>query len=200
MIDPLRSYNPFVILDLIYDFIRNFATGGGLSDLSEYFLNLYHQYRHILLFMSLFASSTLFIFILYIIYRVRKINSKQMKSLIPVKNTKDKEKDKDLKNEKWAIIMNHIESENANDWRLAILEADIVLGELMDKLGYRGDSMGEQLKSVEKDDFITIDDAWEAHKVRNSIAHEGSGFLITEREAKRIIGLYKKVFEEHGYI
>ena len=67
-------------------------------------------------------------------------------------------------------------------------------------MGYRGESIGEQLKGVEKSDFTTIDDAWEAHKVRNLIAHEGANFLLSDREAKRVIGLYKNVFQEFHFI
>lgn len=200
MIEPLRSYNPFQILDLIYEFLRSILTGQGSSYWSDYFLNLYQRYGHILIFSSLFLSSVLVVFIAYVIFRINGIYSKQRKSLRPVQKAEDKKAEDKIKNEKWKIIEEHIGSENANDWRLAILEADIALGEMLDKLGYRGEGIGEQLKSVDKSDFTTIDDAWEAHKIRNSIAHEGASFMITEREAKRIIGLYKKVFEEHNYI
>ena len=199
MIEPLRSYNSFYILDLIYEFIYNLIAGRGSSYWADYFFNLYNSYGYILFFTSIFMSAALVIFIMYVIYRINGIYAKQRKSLTPAKSAEEK-KEEAVKNEKWKIIIEHIESENANDWRLAILEADIVLGEMLDKLGYRGEGIGEQLKSVDKSDFMTIDDAWEAHKIRNSIAHEGATFLITEREAKRVIGLYKKVFEEHGYI
>ncbi len=104
------------------------------------------------------------------------------------------------RNIKWERVAKHINSDNPNDWRLAILEADIILGELLDIMGYHGDTLGDQLKSVERSDFTTIDNAWEAHKTRNQIAHEGSDFLITQREAKRIVSLYKTVFEEFRYI
>ncbi|MEK9182232.1 MAG: hypothetical protein AAB781_01430 [Patescibacteria group bacterium] len=199
MIEPLRSYDPVDILNLIYEFILDLMRGQSSSYLSSYFLDLYQRYGHILILSSLFLSLALIVFIAYVIYRVHGIYSKQRKSLKPVKREEEK-KEEAVKNEKWKIITDHIESENANDWRLAILEADIVLGEMLDKLGYRGEGIGEQLKSVDKSDFTAIDDAWEAHKIRNSIAHEGASFLITEREAKRVIGLYKKVFEEHEYI
>lgn len=199
MIEPLRSYDPVDILNLIYEFILDLMRGRSSSYLSRYFLDLYQRYGYILILSSLFLSLALIVFIAYVIYRVHGIYSKQRKSLKPVKREEEK-KEEAVKNEKWKIIMEHIESENANDWRLAILEADIVLGEMLDKLGYRGEGIGEQLKSVDKSDFTAIDDAWEAHKIRNSIAHEGASFLITEREAKRVIGLYKKVFEEHNYI
>lgn len=200
MIEPLSSYNPFDILNLIYEFIRGLIMGRGSSYWSDYFLDLYQRYGYILILSSLFLSAVLVVFIMYVIFRINGIYSKQRKSLKPVQGAEDKKKEEKIKNDKWKIIEEHIESENANDWRLAILEADIVLGEMLDKLGYRGEGIGEQLKSVDKSDFTAIDDAWEAHKVRNSIAHEGASFLITEREAKRVIGLYKKVFEEFDYI
>jgi hypothetical protein len=74
------------------------------------------------------------------------------------------------------------------------------LAELLESLSLPGDSIGEKLKAVEKSDFDSIDEAWEGHKIRNAIAHEGSDFLITEREAKRVISLFKKVFSEFEII
>ena len=200
MIEPLRSYNPFDILNSLYEFILGLITGRGSSYWSNYFFDLYDKYGYSLILLSMFLSSALVVFIMYVIFRINGIYSKQRKSLRPIKKAGEEKKEENVKSEKWQIITEHIESENVNDWRLAILEADIILGEMLDKLGDRGEGIGEQLKSVDKSDFTTIDDAWEAHKIRNSIAHEGSSFLITEREAKRVIGLYKKVFEEHGYI
>lgn len=103
-------------------------------------------------------------------------------------------------NPKWAKVREHITSENPGDWRLAILEADIILDEMLDKMGYHGETIGEKLKMVEPSDFTSINSAWEAHKIRNSIAHEGSDFLISHREAERVIALFKEVFEEFKFI
>lgn len=103
-------------------------------------------------------------------------------------------------NEKWQKVIIHINSENMNDWKLAILECDIMLGDILEKMGYMQESIGEKLKSVEPSDFTNIEAAWEAHKIRNAIAHEGSDFLINHREAKRVIGLYELVFREFAFI
>ncbi len=103
-------------------------------------------------------------------------------------------------NEKWLKVQNHIESGNPNDWRLAIIEADIMLEEMLEKMGYHGNGIGEMLKSVEESDFHTLNDAWEAHKVRNNIAHQGSDYALSSTEAKRAIGMYQRVFEEFFYI
>ncbi len=105
-----------------------------------------------------------------------------------------------FKNKRWEKVLTHINSTNPNDWKFAILEADIILDELLDASGYRGETLSDKLKKVEPSDFETIELAWEAHKVRNAIAHEGASFLVTEREARRVVGLYQKVFEEFHYI
>ena len=103
-------------------------------------------------------------------------------------------------NERWQKVLVHINSVNPSDWKLAILECDIMLSEILERMGYMQESIGEKLKSIEPSDFTNIEAAWEAHKIRNAIAHEGSDFLINEREAKRVIGLYELVFREFEYI
>lgn len=101
---------------------------------------------------------------------------------------------------RWDRVTTLIESQNQNDWRQAIIEADIILGELLTKLGYQGEGIGEQLRRVEKGDFKTLIEAWEAHKIRNEIAHSGSDYSFSQHDAKRVIHLYRKVFEEFFYI
>ncbi|MDO8482848.1 MAG: hypothetical protein Q7S86_03460 [bacterium] len=103
-------------------------------------------------------------------------------------------------NKRWEEITVHINSHNQSDWRLAILECDIVLDEMLTKMSYRGETLADKLKAVEKSDFLSIDKAWEAHRVRNAVAHEGSNFQITDREARRVVALYEEVFREFHYI
>lgn len=98
--------------------------------------------------------------------------------------------------EKWQLIVEHSESNIESNWRLAIIEADIILDELLDKLNLPGNTIGEKLKAVEPSDFRTLDAAWEAHKARNMIAHEGQGYLLNQRDTRRIISLYESVFRE----
>ena len=104
------------------------------------------------------------------------------------------------KNSKWDRVLEHIDSDNPNDWRLAILEADIMLEEMVDTMMLGGTTLGEKLKRVERADFKTIDKAWEAHKMRNNVAHQGGDYILTQREAKRIIALYKDVFDEFHFV
>jgi hypothetical protein len=101
---------------------------------------------------------------------------------------------------RWQKIVGHANTENPNDWRQAIIEADIMLDELLTVQGYKGDTVGDKMKQVERSDFNTIDLAWEAHKVRNRIAHEGSEHDLNAREVRRIVSLYEQVLHEFRYV
>lgn len=102
--------------------------------------------------------------------------------------------------ERWQRVLSLRDSENPSDWRLSIIEADIMLDDLLRQLQLPGDTMGEKLKAVEPSDFLTLDQAWEAHKARNMIAHQGENFLLNQREVNRIISLYEAVFREFQII
>lgn len=101
---------------------------------------------------------------------------------------------------RWAHVLTLIESPSQSDWRQAIIEADIMLDDLLIQLGYTGESVGEKLKAVNPERFRTINDAWEAHKVRNEIAHQGSRFELSDHLAYRTIHKYENVMREHGEI
>lgn len=102
--------------------------------------------------------------------------------------------------QRWTKVLEHLESLNDNDWRQAIIEADIILEDILRKIGYQGEGVGEMLRRAERADFQTLDQAGEAHGVRNRIAHDGAAYVISQHEAKRVINLYRQVFEEFFYI
>lgn len=97
---------------------------------------------------------------------------------------------------RWERILALAGSSQESDWRRAILEADIMLGEVLTERGYLGESIGEQLRSANPLQFRTLDLAWRAHKTRNDIAHRGESFTVSERDVRATIDLYRRVFEE----
>ena len=99
-------------------------------------------------------------------------------------------------NPRWEHIESLAGGASPSEWREAIIEADIMLDDVLGRNGYVGDGVGEKLKAVESENLSTLNDAWEAHKVRNQIAHEGSAFNLSESIARRTIGRYEVVFRE----
>jgi hypothetical protein len=95
-------------------------------------------------------------------------------------------------------VMRRADSDNPNDWKLAIIEADIILDDILKKRGYTGSSLGERLKSISPNQLESLNDAWEAHKIRNRIAHDGADFVLTKRVAQETIARYLRIFREFG--
>lgn len=94
---------------------------------------------------------------------------------------------------RFAIIQGYMSSESEALWRIGIIEADNMLEEVLKTKGYEGNTVSDLLKGAS---FKTIQLAWDAHNIRNRIAHDGSDFELTEREAKRAFNLYESVFRE----
>lgn len=192
--DAVNFLNLEYIFLRIVDFFKNF-------DLVAILNAIIHFIELIRPFAILFGLFLVYV-IVYSFVRQMQIDAEEERKFnsIRLKDTEGEQGNDPVLNQKWESVQKHISSDNPAEWRLAILEADIMLGDILEKMGYQGDSIGEKLKGIEKSDFLTLDQAWEAHKVRNQIAHEGSDFLLNERDARRVIDLYKQVFEEFYYI
>lgn len=95
----------------------------------------------------------------------------------------------------WKRVEERMASEQDADWKLAIIEADSILDEVIKALGYRGDMMGERMRQIKPEQFPRLDDAWRVHKVRNFIAHDPS-YPLSKEAAERTIDIYKDIFKE----
>lgn len=187
-----------VVIERVNNF---FASDTTIKGIPQNFYEKFLSVAPILQIISVIVSGLLLFFILLVGRKIGMIRKAQRLALYPSgeidagSNAPQK-----IVNKKWERVLMHAQSNNPSDWRLAIIEADIMLDELLDVQGYRGETIGDKMKGIEKSDFLTLDQAWDAHKVRNLIAHEGSSFVLTEREARRVIDLYKTVFEEFKFI
>jgi hypothetical protein len=111
-----------------------------------------------------------------------------------------KEKESGSKNERWVKTLSYLFSQHSSDWKLAIIEADTMLESLMTQLGFKGENLGDKLKGATQESFHGLSSAWEAHTIRNRIAHEGTSFDLSQREAKRVVAIYEQIFREFDYI
>ncbi|MFA6515406.1 MAG: hypothetical protein WCT42_04060 [Candidatus Paceibacterota bacterium] len=108
---------------------------------------------------------------------------------------KQKEKDRNA-NPRWHYIQTLIESPNESDWRVAIIEADSMMEEVLKEKGLSGSTVSELLEAAKDSGYRSIQDAWDAHLVRNQIAHVGSDFPISQIEGRRVIKMFQNFFEE----
>jgi hypothetical protein len=112
---------------------------------------------------------------------------------------REKERDRNT-NPRWHYILTLTESPNDSDWRVAIIEADSMMEENLKERGLSGATVSELLEGAKGSGYRSIQDAWDAHLVRNKIAHEGLDFPLSQIEGRRAIKMYQNFFEELGMI
>lgn len=156
-------------------------------------------------FFSIFLS---LLFIIGTIYarmqaaqiEVRRHQRTAPKKKNPADNVAAADSEKQQHAERWARVEEHVGSPNESDCRLAVLEADIILDDMLKAMGTFGDTISDRLKTLSTQTLPSIQKAWEAHLVRNQIAHEGENFKLSQHEARRVIGLFESVLKEGGFI
>jgi hypothetical protein len=183
---PLTISPDFSVLIKIVDFIVNLYVV-YLKDIIDPFLPMIHVTLN--LFTAVFIAG-----IIIVLRKFTRLRKKEREFYAPIKV---EEAETTAHKTQWEIILGHVNSENQGEWKIAIIEADNILDNILKEIGYEGDTLGERLKSAGDSD--SVQQAWEAHKVRNEIAHEG-GKELTKREAKRVISLYESVFKRFGYL
>ena len=92
---------------------------------------------------------------------------------------------------RWEKIKTRLDSGNPSQYKVAIIEADVIADEMLSGLGYKGSNMAEKLEQV---GTAHLDDHLEAlkgaHEIRNRIVHE-ENFQVDERLAKAVLGVYE---------
>lgn len=189
---PVHFLNLEYFLRLIYEALLN----GGIGDLSALaiFAATIWTVFTVLSFIAAAGFLWLFSYATMRLYQVRQGEAHKYH----VEHAEHAEVKRD--HSRWAHIMQLIESHNESDWRQAVIEADIMLFDLLGQLHYPGATVGERLKAVDPSRFQALNEAWDAHKVRNEIAHQGSAYRLDDNLAYRTIRKYEAVFKEHGEI
>jgi hypothetical protein len=149
-----------------------------------------------------FVSASLsVIFISIIIFSLVRIGEIQIEDKEKVNHeinealSSDKEKARN-DNQRWNYILTLIESPNESDWRMSIIEADSLLEESLREKELTGNTVSELLESAKANGYTSIQNAWDAHLIRNKIAHEGSDYPISQIEGRRVIKMFQNFFEE----
>lgn len=101
--------------------------------------------------------------------------------------------------EGWQKILEKGGSLDENERKFALIEADTLIDKILELAGYAGENLGERLKKIEKGDIESLDDIWEAHKIRNRIAHEAS-FKLSPEASELALSRFEKTLKELGYI
>lgn len=145
--------------------------------------------------LALFLS-TLFIYgIGYSIYHTEQI-FKTVRARIKPQNVPE-DKNKNL--EEWRKILSKGASQDENERKFAIIAADTLIEKILALSGYSGENLGERLKKIEHSDLDSLNYLWEAHKIRNRIAHEAD-YKLSKEDAEAALANFESALKELEYI
>jgi hypothetical protein len=95
----------------------------------------------------------------------------------------------------WEAIAKRLTSKDEANYKLSVIEADKLLDTVLKKLTIPGETMGERLKAIPRSQLPSLDNVWQAHRLRNHLVHT-TEFVLTEGKSKQAIDIYKQAFIE----
>jgi hypothetical protein len=140
--------------------------------------------------------------IVYALRKTMKIFEQQHRILRQGASESDIFNTVEMKNkniEEWSRIVLKSRLPDENERKFSIIAADALIERILELSGYHGENLGERLKKIESSDLDSLNELWEAHKVRNRIAHEAS-FKLSMEDAARAIACFEKTLKELKYI
>jgi hypothetical protein len=97
----------------------------------------------------------------------------------------------------WTKTKGRLETGLESEYKLAVIESDSTLDEVLKKMGYLGDTIGERLEKINVAVLPSVEEVRNAHKIRNNIVHDPD-FRLNLDEAKKSIVIYEKALADLG--
>ena len=95
----------------------------------------------------------------------------------------------------WNKIMARLETGLESEYKLALIEADSMMDDILKRMGYGGETLGERLKNLTLATLPNIEEVKAAHLVRNNVVHDPD-YRLSLDEAKKLLAVYEKAFRD----
>ena len=134
----------FSLIDLL---LRSLFGGGAsdgrsISDFTEAFGNFWTVFT----VLSWLVSILLIFGIIYAYIRHNQLALVEVETLRHQEKLYEEYYHGGAVNNRWQDVEKHIASDSPNDWKLAIIEADVMLEEILEEKGFAGVTIGDKLK------------------------------------------------------
>src|SRR3989344_7304784 len=144
-------------------------------------------------FAAIFSLAA-FIAIVWVIIRLnRLIFSTYVQNMAAAFNAETLPADKISK--QWLKIKDRVERNTEAEWKLAVIEADKLVDDVLKKMGYPGEDISERLKIATPEQISSLNLLLEAHKLRETVVHYPE-FYASELEIKNAIDYYETFLRE----
>ena len=95
----------------------------------------------------------------------------------------------------WEKIRGRLDTGLESEYKLAVIEADNMTEDILKRMGYSGETLGERLKNLTAATLPNIEEIKAVHQVRNNIVHDPDYRLPLE-ETKNALEVYEKAFRD----
>lgn len=142
-------------------------------------------------------SVILFIGIVLALYRISALTTikAQLKELEGV----GKKAPENIVLERWKKIKERLDTNDENNYKLAILEADAMFDSVLENTGYKGKDLEDRVKQVPPSDIPDIALVLEAHKLRNAIVYDAK-LPVTYYQAKDAVDTFEHALKNLGVL
>jgi len=100
---------------------------------------------------------------------------------------------------RWQEILARLETANEAEYKLAIMEADTMLADILKRANIVGENMEVQLDNVPPTIIPNIATLKNAHNLRNTIVADPN-YSLSQQEARKTLEIYETVFRDFGWI
>ncbi len=132
-------------------------------------------------------------FIILFLKRTRWLEFKVLENMVEVTTHRPYGVQKTFK--QWSKITKRLEGGKETEYRMAIIEADSLLGDILRKMGYKGETLRSLLEQVDTKILPNLEDIWYAHELRNNIVHD-SNYDLNLENAKKAMKIYEQAFRD----
>ena len=100
---------------------------------------------------------------------------------------------------RWFEILIKLESEDEKQLKLALIEADKLVDDILKDIGIKGKHLADKLSKIHPEGLESLNDLLEAHRTRNDLLSVPD-FALSKEEITETLKLYENFLKEIGVI
>ncbi|MDI6591760.1 MAG: hypothetical protein QME61_02390 [Patescibacteria group bacterium] len=95
----------------------------------------------------------------------------------------------------WSKITKRLKTKRESEYKLALIEADSMLDNVLKNLGYKGENLKERLKLVSAETVSNIEKLLEAHEICGHIINDPD-YRLTLEETEKVLNIYHQALKD----
>jgi hypothetical protein len=155
----------------------------------------YSDIFFILRIVSLIISFLFLTFIFLVFLKTQWLNKRYFDDFNEFVKFKPHEINKLVKD--WKKIIAKQESGSEAEYKLAIIEADTMMGDILKRMGYTEETIEDRLKNISESDLKNMSELIEVRKTRNSVVYDPD-YELTIQKTRDVLKVYEEAFKNLG--